>query len=216
MRGNEVFCANGYGAGHALLAVDKANADWSVAVRYHLAQQPYVPWLGSPTAVGDHVFINTAAGLNCLKKMLDLAGVKKADVVYDLGSGDGRIVVAAAKGYGCKAVGVEIDAALVATSRDRARAAGVESLVRFDHGDLFEADFSDATVVALYVLPAMSQKLAPKFDKLKPGARVVSHCFAIPGYIPDRVIKITSEDDDVERPVYLYTIPLKREKPPGP
>ena len=109
-------------------------------------------------------------------RMLDLAKVTKADVVYDLGSGDGRVVVAAAKGYGCKAVGVEIDDALVAASRRRAREAGVEKLATFEHGDVFEADFTTATVVALYVTPAMSRKLVPKLDRLKarsagPGCR---------------------------------------------
>ena len=73
--------------------------------------------------------------------------------------------------------------------------------------------YSFATVVALYILPAMSQKLVPQFDKLKPGSRIVSHCFPIPGVKPDKVVKVTSDEDDVERPVYLYTLPLTKEKP---
>jgi hypothetical protein len=105
---------------------------------------------------------------------------------------------------------------LVKRSRERAKAAGVEKLVAIEHADLFEADFSDATVVALYILPAMSKKLVPKLDELKPGSRVVAHCFAIPGIVPDQVVKVTSDRDDVERPVYLYTVPLKKEKKEKP
>jgi len=146
---------------------------------------------------------------------LTTSGVTKADVVYDLGSGDGRVVIAAAKAHGCKAVGVELDRDLVKLSRDRAKEAGVEKMATFEHGDLFEADFSGATVVALYVLPSMSRKLIPKLDELKPGSRVVSHAFAIPGVRPARVVRVTSSEDDVERPVYLYTVPLTREKPGG-
>lgn len=156
----------------------------------------------------DAVFVPTPSDV--VKRMLELAAVSKKDVVYDLGSGDGRIVIAAAKTYGCKAVGVELDEELVALSRERAKEAGVEKLVTFRHANLFEADFSEATVVALYILPAMSQKLIPKFDKLKPGTRIVSHAFAIPGAKPEKVLRITSEDDDVERPVYLYRVPLTR------
>lgn len=145
-------------------------------------------------------------------KMLDLAAVTKDDVVYDLGSGDGRVVVAAAKSKGCQAVGVELDKELVAKAKARAKDAGVGKLVTIEHGDLFEADFSSATVVALFVTPTMARKLTPALDKLKPGSRVVCHFFAIPGVVPDRVEKVTSEDDGRERPVYLYTVPLRKEK----
>lgn len=160
--------------------------------------------------VPDAVFVPTPADV--VRKMLQMAAVTKDDLVYDLGSGDGRIVIAAAQTYGCKAIGIEIEKDLVALSRVTATAAGCEKLATFEHGDIFEADFSKANVVALYILPAMSQKLIPKLDKLKPGSRVVSHYFAIPDVVPDKVIKITSEEDGVERPVYLYSVPLKREK----
>ena len=315
----DVFFANGYGTGHALLKPAKKDAVWVVEEVYR-QKASYVPWLGSPTRVGDHVFINAMNGLVCLDwktggavweeklgrtmytvadsklfvrtqagkvllaaagpkeyrelgqfappqadkgqpawtfpvvagghlyvrdydtllcydvrdpdrskkkvpdavfvptpadvvaKMLELAAVTKDDVVYDLGSGDGRIVIAAAKAHGCRAVGVELDKELVATSRDRAKEAGVEKLVTFEHDDLFAADFSGASVVALYVLPRMSQQLLPKLDKLKTGSRIVCHCFPIPGIKPDKVVKVTSDEDDVERPVYLYTIPMTKEK----
>jgi len=158
----------------------------------------------------DAVFVPTPPDV--VKRMLELAGVKKDDIVFDLGSGDGRIVIDAATRHGCKAVGVEIDGELVARSRERAKEAGVEKLATFEHADLFEADFSSATIVALYILPTMTKRLIPKLDKLKPGSRVVSHVFAIPGVIPDKVVKVTSEEDDVERPIYLYTVPLRMEK----
>jgi outer membrane protein assembly factor BamB len=320
VRENDVFYANGYGKGHALIKLTKKDDQWTVE-EVHRGKGQYVPWLGSPTAVGEHLFVN-APGMMCMEwktgkvtwqedkvpgrcmyvvaggmlfirtqtgkmllaaadpqelkvtsefkpprpdmgqpawtfpvvangrlyireydtilcydvhdpeqprkkvpdavfvptppdvvtKMLELAGVKKDDVVYDLGSGDGRIVIAAAKTHGCKAMGVELDKELVVKSRTLAKDAGVEKLATFECGDLFESDFSSATVVALYILPTMSKKLIPQFEKLKPGSRIVSHCFAIPGVIPDKVIKVTSEEDDVERPVYLYVIPLKHKK----
>jgi protein-L-isoaspartate O-methyltransferase len=144
--------------------------------------------------------------------MLKVANVGENDVVYDLGSGDGRVVIAAAKVHGCKAVGVELDKELVAKSRAKAKAAGVDRLVTIEHADLFEADFSTATVVTLFVTRTMARKLIPKLDGLKAGSRVVCHFFPIPGVTPDRVVKVTSEEDDVERPIYLYTVPLRKEK----
>jgi outer membrane protein assembly factor BamB/protein-L-isoaspartate O-methyltransferase len=158
--------------------------------------------------VPDSVFVPTPDDVAA--KMLELAGVRKADLVYDLGSGDGRVVIAAAKAYGCRAVGVELDKELVRTARERAEEAGVGHLVRFEHADLFEADFSGADVVALYLLPAVNGRLAAKLDRLRPGSRVVAHHFPIPGARPDKEVKVRSEEDGVERSVYLYTVPLKK------
>ena len=105
-------------------------------------------------------------------KMLEIAGVTKDDVVYDLGSGDGRVVIAAAKEFGARGVGVEISPKLVAEARKNAEAAGVADRVRFVEQDLFEADIREATVVALYLLPALNIKLRPKLlRELKPGVR---------------------------------------------
>jgi WD40 repeat protein len=142
---------------------------------------------------------------------LELAEVKKADLVYDLGSGDGRIVIAAAR-LGSTAVGVEWDKDLVKESLAKAKEAGVEKLATFEHGDLFEADFSKADVVAVYILPTMLKKLTPKLNKLKAGSRIVSHAFAIPGVKPARVVEFTSEEDDISRKLYLYTVPLVEDK----
>jgi ribosomal protein L11 methylase PrmA len=110
--------------------------------------------------------------------MLKLASVSKADVVYDLGCGDGRIVIAAAKQFGARGVGVDIDPDRIAEARANAKAAGVESLVTFRVEDLFVTDVKDATVVALYLLPSVNRRLIPKLrTDLKPGARVVSNSF---------------------------------------
>jgi outer membrane protein assembly factor BamB len=160
--------------------------------------------------IPDAVFVPTPPDV--VSKMLELAEVKKTDLVYDLGSGDGRILIAAAKTYGSTAVGVELDRELVKQSREAAKQAGVEKLVTFEHGDLFEADFSKADVVALYLLPTVLEKLVPKLNKLKPGSRVVAHAFAIPGIKPAKVIEVTSEEDDVKRKVFLYTVPLTADK----
>jgi SAM-dependent methyltransferase len=119
---------------------------------------------------------------NVVEAMLRLAAVGPADVVYDLGSGDGRIPIAAAQRFGARGVGIEIDPALVQVSREHARSAGVESSVRFVEGDLFEADLREATVVTLFLLPGMNIDLIPKLKaELRPGARVVSHHFAMGG-----------------------------------
>jgi SAM-dependent methyltransferase len=166
---------------------------------------------GQKKKVPDAVFVPTPPDV--VNQMLDLAKLTKEDVVYDLGSGDGQIVIAAAKSVGCKAVGVEIDKELVAKARDKAKKARVEKLVTFEQGDLFEADFSTASVVALYLLPSMNQKLVPKLNKLKGRSRIVAHYFPIPGATPDQTVEVTSNADDVTRKIYLYSIPLNYEKP---
>lgn len=146
-----------------------------------------------------------------VSKMLDLADVKKTDLVYDLGSGDGRIVIAAAR-LGCAAVGVELDKELVRLSREKIKEAGVEKLATIVQGDLFEADFSKADIVATYLVPTALAKLVPKFNKLKPGSRIVAHAFAIPGIKPAKAIEMTSDDDDAKRKIFLYALPLVEEK----
>jgi SAM-dependent methyltransferase len=113
-----------------------------------------------------------------VEAMLQLAEVKRTDVVYDLGSGDGRIVITAAKKYGARGVGIELDPALVKQARQNAVAAGVDSRVRFVTQDLFATDLRPATVVTLYLLQSLNERLRPKLVReLRPGARVVSHVF---------------------------------------
>ena len=122
-------------------------------------------------------------------EILRLAGVGPGDTVYDLGSGDGRIVIAAARDFGARGVGVELDPDLVAESVKNARRAGVADRTRFLLQDIFEADVSDATVVTLYLSPDVNLRLKPKLlSQLKPGSRIVSHDFPIAGWTPERVV----------------------------
>jgi SAM-dependent methyltransferase len=131
---------------------------------------------------------------NVADAMLKLAGVTSNDVVYDLGSGDGRIPIIAAQKYGAKAIGIEIDPRLVERSWQIANEAEVANRVSFIVGDLFEADLSTATVVTMYLSTSMMQVLQPKLRALKPGTRIVSHQFAMPGWTPDRRIKVDESE----------------------
>jgi cyclopropane fatty-acyl-phospholipid synthase-like methyltransferase len=124
-----------------------------------------------------------------VNRMLELADVKPGDVVYDVGSGDGRIVIAAAKKYGVRAVGIEIDGDLIDKARSRARSEGVADLAEFREQDALAADISEATVVTIYMLPEFNYKLKPKLDALKPGTRVVCHDFGVEGWQPTRTEK---------------------------
>ncbi len=151
---------------------------------------PEVPFVPSPEGV--------------VQGMLKLAGVTSSDTVYDLGCGDGRIVITAAKTYGAHAVGVDINPERVAEARENAKKAGVENLVRFEENDLFEADIHPATVVTLYLLPDVNRRLRPRLmEQLKPGVRVVSHSFDMGDWKPDR------EETVDGRHIYLWTIPDK-------
>ncbi|HEX9786523.1 MAG TPA: class I SAM-dependent methyltransferase, partial [Candidatus Binatia bacterium] len=129
--------------------------------------------------------------IDVVDKMLELAEVKKGDVVYDLGSGDGRIVIRAAKRYGVRAVGIEMDPLLLQKARKDAAAAGVSHLVQFRAEDAFKTDLAPATVVTLYMLPWFNEKMKPNFHKmLKPGARIVAHDFGIRGWEPDKTVRL--------------------------
>jgi SAM-dependent methyltransferase len=122
-----------------------------------------------------------------VKAMLRLAQVRAHDVVYDLGCGDGRIVIAAARDFGARGVGIDIDPRRIEEAKAGARSAGVEDKVRFAVQDLFKTDFSEASVMALYLYPELNARLRPKLRaELRPGARVVAHQFAIAGWDADR------------------------------
>lgn len=156
------------------------------------SQQPldviYVP---TPTAV--------------VKAMLETAKVGKGDVVYDLGSGDGRIVISAVRDFGAaRGVGIELDPQRIAEARRNAAAAGVADRVEFVERDLFTADFSPATVIALYLLPGMNVRLQPSFKALKPGTRIVSHNYDMgPGWKPARSFVV---DNSL---VHFWTVPKR-------
>ena len=158
----------------------------------------------------DAIFVPTPQDI--VEKMLTLANVKKTDVVYDLGCGDGRIVGTAAKKYGCKAVGVDLDPECVKCAREKVEKEMVGKLVSIEQKDLFTVDLSQADVVAIYLLPKLNVKLLPQLDKLKPGTRIVSHAFPIEGIQPDQVVRHTSSEDGVEHTLYLWTMPLKNVK----
>jgi len=138
-------------------------------------------------------------------EMLKLARVGKDDVLYDLGSGDGRIPVTAAKRFGIRATGIDIDPQRIEEANENARKSGVASLVRFRQEDLFKAKFSDATVVTLYLLPELNVRLRPRLlAELKPGTRIVSHQFDMGTWQPERTVEVNG------RTIYLWTIPERR------
>jgi SAM-dependent methyltransferase len=151
------------------------------------------PYVESPTSV--------------VSAMLKLAGVTSSDVVYDLGCGDGRIVIAAARDYGAHAVGLDINPERIVEAHANAKKADVEKMVQFEINDLFDADIHNATVVTLYLLPNLNLRLRPKLLKeLAPGTRVVSHEFAMGDWKPD-------EEEMVEGShIYLWIIPSKPPK----
>jgi SAM-dependent methyltransferase len=139
-----------------------------------------------------------------VERMLDLAAVTKNDVVYDLGCGDGRLVITAAKKYGARGVGVDIDPDRIAESKANARQAGVEHLVTFRLGDALQVDVSEATVVTLYLLSSSNMKLRPNLTKqLKPGARIVSHAFGMGDWEPEKSVDFQDANGSSRR-LYLW------------
>ena len=156
----------------------------------------------SPTTTKpDVIYVPTPQAV--VEGMLEIAEVRASDVVYDLGSGDGRIVITAAKKYGARGVGVEIDGRLVQKARENAAAAGVSDRVRFVSENLFASDISEATVVTLYLLQSINERLRPKLVReLKPGTRIVSHVFNMgPEWPPQKTLAIGAS------PIFLWTIP---------
>ena len=142
-----------------------------------------------------------------VRQMLETANVTEDDVVYDLGSGDGRIPIMAAKEFGARGVGIEIDSALVAKARQKAKAAGVADKVEFRQMDFFNVDLTDATVVTLYLWPEINIKLRPKLlEDLDPGDRIVSHDFRMGEWEPERSVD-AGEGNTGRETVYLWTVP---------
>ncbi|HZR03705.1 MAG TPA: class I SAM-dependent methyltransferase [Burkholderiales bacterium] len=137
-------------------------------------------------------------------EMLRLGQVDKNDLVYDLGSGDGRIVITAAKKYGARGVGVDIDPNRVREAKENAQKEGVTDKVKFVQQDLFNTDLHDATVVTLYLLPSVNMKLRPKLlSELKPGTKVVSHNYDMGDWKPDQTVQLGSHT------IYVWTVPEK-------
>ncbi|MCI0640525.1 MAG: 50S ribosomal protein L11 methyltransferase [Gemmataceae bacterium] len=144
-------------------------------------------------------------------KMLELADVRPGEIVYDLGCGDGRIPVAAAKKYGVKAWGFDINPVRVKESLDNVERNNVKSLVTIKLQDIFELDLSKADVITLYLLPQLNVKLIPQLDKLKPGCRIVSHDFNMEGVRPKRELTYTPSGGREHR-VFLWVTPLEKER----
>jgi len=165
------------------------------------ARQPDVPYV--PTTE------------QAVQAMLKLAGVKKTDVVYDLGCGDGRIVVAAAKTYGARGVGIDINPERIKEAKENAKKAGVENLVRFEEHDLFLASFKEATVVTLFLLPQINLKLRPKLlSELKPGTRIVSNTFDMGDWKPEKEMNLGDSEglefSSLSQRLYLWTVPERK------
>ena len=169
----------------------------TLGAQFAMAQAKQKP---APLRSPDVIFVPTPSAT--VERMLATAKVSKNDVLYDLGCGDGRIVIEAAKRYGVRAVGIDIDPQRIAEANANAKAAGVSHLVQFRNADLFESNISEATVVTLYLLPSLNQKLRPKLLKdLKKGTRIVSHDFDMGDWKP-----VTTSNVD-GRTVYMWTIP---------
>jgi SAM-dependent methyltransferase len=163
------------------------DADWNFRGKPPVRDVPYVP-------TPEHV----------VAKMLDLANVTSNDIVYDLGCGDGRIVITAAKELGARGAGIDIDPDRIKQCELNAINAGVSNRVRFELTSVFRADIAEASVVALYLLPWMNAQLRPRLlTELKPGTRIVAHQFPISGWSADRIVRIAGQD----RVVYLWIVP---------
>ena len=170
--------------------------------------EQYLPLLAqaAPRArTPDVIFVPTPNDV--VNKMLELANVTAKDVVYDLGCGDGRIVITAAQRYGCRGVGIDIDPERIREATENARKAGVSNLVEFRQEDLFKADFREATVITLYLLPDLNVKLRARlWEEMKPGTRIVSHQFDMGTWKPEKRLESNG------RVVYFWTIPAKKKQ----
>jgi SAM-dependent methyltransferase len=143
-------------------------------------------------------------------KMLEMANVQKDDLLYDLGCGDGRIVVTAAQRFGCKAVGYDIDPKRIKESHGNVAKNNIGHLVTIEKKDIFTLDLSKANVITLYLLPSLNVRLIPQLEKLGPGSRIVSHDFSMRGVKPDEIVSLFSDEDKNQHKIFLWTTPLKK------
>jgi len=179
-------------------------AAWALAVAAGAASADETEWRVPFITTPDEV----------VERMLQLAGTGPQDLVVDLGSGDGRIVIAAARKFGARGLGIELDGGLVEKSRVNAQRANVADRVSFVQGDVLAADISQATVVTVYLLPGLLNRLQPRFlEQLRPGARIVSHAFTMTGWSPDRaetmrISKPHPMQGDESR-LYLWIVPAE-------
>ena len=161
-----------------------------------LAQDPrftnkLAPYVASPAKVVD--------------RMLELANIRPGETVFDLGCGDGRILIEAAQRYKAKAVGIEISPKIAAEARTKVKKAGLAQTVQVKEGDLLQADLTGADVVTIYLATSLNEELRPRLERfLKPGARVVSHDYAVPGWKPTQVVQAEGRQ---KHSIYLYEMP---------
>jgi SAM-dependent methyltransferase len=166
---------------------------------------------GDEKKTPDCVYVGTPNDV--VEKMVEMAKIKKTDLVYDPGCGDGRMVITAAKKHGCRGIGYEIVPKLLAEGRKLAERRKVDHLVKIEDKDIFKVDYCDGDVVLMYLLPEMIVRLTPDFEKMKAGSRIVAHDYPIKNAVPDESITITSNEDNVKHSLYSYTLPLKKETP---
>jgi tRNA G37 N-methylase Trm5 len=162
-----------------------------------------------PAREPDCVYVGTP--YDVIDKMLDLGSIREGDVVYDLGCGDGRIVVAAAKRFGCRGVGYDINPQRIEEALANVKKDHVEGLVKIEQEDIFTLDLSRADVIMLYLLPSMNKQLIPQLMKLKPGARIVTHNYDVEGIAYDKYVTFRSLEDGVKHYIYVYKAPLEHE-----
>lgn len=167
-----------------------------------VAQEAAAPASKAPLRAPDVIYVPTPQPV--VEAMLAMAQVKTGDVLYDLGSGDGRIPVTAAKQFGVRGVGIDINPERIAEANANARAQGVTDLVTFRNEDLFTTDFSEASVVTLYLLNSLNEKLRPKLlADLKPGTRIVSHAFRMGDWEPEQTQNVDGSM------IYMWTVPAR-------
>ncbi len=165
---------------------------------------------GEPDKTPDCVYVGTP--YDVIDKMLDVADIKQDDVVYDLGCGDGRIIVAAAKRFGCRGVGYDIDPQRIRESLENVRKERVAKLVEIKQEDIFTVDLSRVNVVMLYLLPEMNARLIPQLKKLKPGSQIVTHNYTIEGIAYEKSFSVKSLEDGDKHSLFLYVAPLKADE----
>ncbi len=166
-------------------------------------------WMRTP----DVVYVGTP--YDVVSRMLRMAQIKKSDLVYDLGCGDGRILVLAAQKYGCRAVGYDIDPVRVRASRENVARNKVGKFVQIVQADIFTLDLRKADVIPLYLLPEMNRRLLPQLDQLKSGSRVVCHNYDLEDIVADEVVTMVSNEDNASHTLSLYTTPLRRKNSGG-
>ncbi|QDV41863.1 ribosomal protein L11 methyltransferase [Stieleria neptunia] len=185
-----------------------------VLVAAAILAEPCFVEAAEPAQSSEDTAIHVPTPPDIVDKMLELARVSSDDLLYDLGCGDGRIVIAAASTYRCRAVGYDIDARKVKQSKDNVKRHKLETLVQIKQQDIFKLDLREASVITLYLLPEMNDRLVPQLKTLKDGSRIVCHQFPFEGIRYDRMITVKSTQDGAKHDIYLYTLPFDTVRPP--